>query len=57
MSNYGIYSNLLIDKESCIKERIIFMSPEYRTLLETNTNFKYEFSDIFSIGIFIINIE
>ena len=30
ISNYGISCNLLIDRYNCLKERIIFMSPEYR---------------------------
>ena len=41
----------------CLKERIIFMSPEYRSILEINEYFNYELSDLFSLGIFIITIE
>ena len=37
-----------------MKERIIYMSPEYQYLININYNFDYEKSDIFSIGILII---
>ena len=46
---------MLNDKYNCLKYRIIFMSPEYRKLLEINQNyFNYEKSDIFSIGIILL---
>ena len=55
--NYGIFQNLLRDKLNCIKERLIYMSPEYRYLIFITKYFDYEKSDIFSIGLLIINLE
>ena len=40
--------------KNCLKERIIYMSPEYRKFIEINQKFDYNKSDIFSIGLLLL---
>ena len=43
--------------KNCLKERIIYMSPEYRKFIRLSKYFDNEFSDIFSIGLNILRID
>ena len=43
--------------KNCLKERIIYMSPEYRKFITLPKYFDAEKSDIFSIGLNILRID
>ena len=43
--------------KNCLKERIIYMSPEYRKFIRLSKYFDTELSDIFSIGLNILRID
>ena len=51
ISGYGIYQNYHMDAINCCKERLIFMSPEYRSAITITSEFDYGKSDMFSVGL------
>ena len=56
IQGYGILPSYKNDLLNCLKERLIYMSPEYRQCIQIKNNFDYEKSDIFSIGIVVLRM-
>ena len=56
MNEYIFESQQNKTQSNCLKERIIYMSPEYRSCLKLKEDFNYEKSDIFSLGLNLLRI-